>query len=256
MWTPDVYEGAPTSVTAFFAVAPKIAALGLFMRVMMVPFAGMLADWRQVVIALSVLSMVLGALAAINQTNIKRLMAYSSIGHVGYALIGLAAGGRAGVTAVLVYLTIYLFMAIGTFACILSMRRQGNMVEGIDDFAGLGKTNPKMALAMLIFMFSMAGIPPLAGFFGKLYIFMAAIEAKLVTLAVIGVVASVVGAYYYVRIVKVMYFDEALEPFDRPIGKGVAAVLTVTAVVTVLFFLVLSPVVSVADVAAATLLWK
>lgn len=256
MWTPDVYEGAPTSVTAFFAVAPKIAALGLFMRVMMVPFAGMLADWRQVVVALSVLSMVLGALAAINQTNIKRLMAYSSIGHVGYALIGLAAGGRAGVTAVLVYLTIYLFMAIGTFACILSMRRQGNMVEGIDDFAGLGKTNPKMALAMLIFMFSMAGIPPLAGFFGKLYIFMAAIEAKLVTLAVIGVVASVVGAYYYVRIVKVMYFDEATEPFDRPIGKGVAAVLAVTAVVTVLFFLVLSPVVSVADVAAATLLWK
>jgi NADH-quinone oxidoreductase subunit N len=256
MWTPDVYEGAPTSVTAFFAVAPKIAAIGLFLRVMTVPFNSMLADWRQVIVVISILSMVLGALAAINQTNIKRLMAYSSIGHVGYALIGLAAGGRSGVTAVLVYMTIYLFMNMGTFACILSMRRQGTMVEGIDDLAGLGKSNPKMALALLIFMFSLAGIPPLAGFFGKLYVFMAAIEANLVTLAIIGVVASVVGAYYYLRIVKVMYFDEALEPFDRPIGKGVAAVLTVTALITVLFFLVLSPVVSVADVAASTLLWK
>jgi NADH-quinone oxidoreductase subunit N len=256
MWTPDVYEGAPTPVTAFFSVAPKIAALGLFLRVMTVPFGSMLADWRQIIVFISILSMVLGALAAINQTNIKRLMAYSSIGHVGYALIGLAAGGRTGVTAVLVYLTIYLFMNVGTFACILAMRRRGAMVEGIDDLAGLGKTNPKMALALLIFMFSMAGIPPLAGFFGKLYIFLAAIEAHLVTLAVIGVVASVAGAYYYLRIVKVMYFDDALEPFDRPIGKALAAVLTVTAVVTLLFFLVLSPVVSVADVAAATLLWK
>jgi len=254
MWTPDVYEGAPTSVTAFFAVAPKIAAIGLFLRVMMGPFQGMLADWRQVIVFISILSMVLGALAAINQTNIKRLMAYSSIGHVGYALIGLAAGGRAGVTAVLVYMTIYLFMNVGTFACILSMRRQGNMVEGIADLAGLGKTNPKMALALLIFMFSMAGIPPLAGFFGKLYIFMAAIEAKLVTLAIIGVVASVVGAFYYVRIVKIMYFDEAAEPFDTPIGKAVAGVLAVTAIVTVLFFIGMSPVVEVADAAAASLM--
>jgi NADH-quinone oxidoreductase subunit N len=256
MWTPDVYEGAPTSVTAFFAVAPKIAAIGLFLRVMIGPFDGMIADWRQVIVVISMLSMVLGALAAINQTNIKRLMAYSSIGHVGYALMGLAAGGRAGVTAVLVYMTIYLVMNIGTFACILSMRRQGSMVEGIDDLAGLGKTNPRMALALLIFMFSMAGIPPLAGFFGKLYVFMAAIQAGLVTLAVVGVVASVVGAYYYVRIVKVMYFDEAGEAFDTPIGKGIAAVLTVTAVVTLLFFVGLSPVVDIADAAAASLLQR
>jgi NADH-quinone oxidoreductase subunit N len=254
MWTPDVYEGAPTPVTAFFSVAPKIAALGLFLRVMIGPFDGMIAEWRQVIVFISVLSMVLGALAAISQTNIKRLMAYSSIGHVGYALIGLAAGNRAGVTAVLVYMTIYLFMNIGTFACILAMRRQGSMVEGIDDFAGLGKTNPKMALAMLIFMFSLAGIPPLGGFFGKLYVFMAAIQAGLVTLAIIGVVTSVVGAYYYVRIVKIMYFDDAADSFDKPIGKGLGAVLAVTAVVTLLFFVGLSPVVEVADAAAASLL--
>jgi NADH-quinone oxidoreductase subunit N len=254
MWTPDVYEGAPTSVTAFFAVAPKIAAIGLFLRVMMGPFEGMLDEWRQVIVFISILSMVLGALAAINQTNIKRLMAYSSIGHVGYALIGLAAGGQSGVTAVLVYMTIYLFMNVGTFACILSMRRQGNMVEGIADLAGLGKTNPKMALALLIFMFSMAGIPPLAGFFGKLYVFMAAIEAQLIALAVIGVVASVVGAFYYVRIVKIMYFDEAAEPFDTPIGKAVAGVLAVTAIVTLLFFVGMSPVVEVANAAAASLM--
>jgi NADH-quinone oxidoreductase subunit N len=254
MWTPDVYEGAPTSVTAFFAVAPKIAAIGLFLRVMMGPFADMISDWRQVVVFLSVLSMVLGALAAINQTNIKRLMAYSSIGHVGYALIGLAAGGQGGTTAVLVYMTIYLFMNVGTFACILCMRRNGTMVEGIDDLSGLGKSNPKMALALLIFMFSMAGIPPLAGFFGKLYVFLAAIEAQLYTLAIIGVVASVVGAFYYLRIVKIMYFDEATEPLDTTIGKGLAAVLSVTAVVTVVFFIGMSPVVEIADAAAASLL--
>jgi len=256
MWTPDVYEGAPTSVTAFFAVAPKIAAIGLFLRVMVVPFEGMFSDWRQIIVFISILSMVLGALAAINQTNIKRLMAYSSIGHVGYALIGFAAGGRSGVTAVLVYMTIYLFMNVGTFACILSMRRQGSMVENISDLGGLGKTNPKMALALLIFMFSMAGIPPLAGFFGKLYIFIAAIEAQLVTLAIIGVVASVVGAFYYLRIVKIMYFDEAAEPFDMPIGKAVSGVLAVTAVITVLFFIGMSPVVEIADAAAASLLQK
>jgi NADH-quinone oxidoreductase subunit N len=254
MWTPDVYEGAPTAVTAFFAVAPKIAAIGLFLRVMMGPFADMIGDWRQVVVFISILSMALGALAAINQTNIKRLMAYSSIGHVGYALIGLAAGGQSGATAVMVYMTIYLFMNIGTFACILCMRRGGTMVEGISDLAGLGKTNPRMALALLIFMFSMAGIPPLAGFFGKLYVFMAAIEAGLVALAIIGVVTSVIGAFYYLRIVKVMYFDEATEPLDMAMGKAIATVLVVTAVITVVFFIGMSPVVDVADAAAASLL--
>jgi NADH-quinone oxidoreductase subunit N len=232
---------------------PKIAAIALLLRVMVGPFDAMLDEWRQIIVFVSILSMILGALAAINQSNIKRLMAYSSIGHVGYALIGLAAGGRDGITAVLVYMTIYLVMTMGTFACILSMRQKGEMVETIDSLAGLGKSNPPMALAFLIFMFSMAGIPPLAGFFGKLYIFMAAIQSGLVALAIIGVVTSVFGAFYYVRIVKVMYFDDATEPLERPIGKGVSVVLAVTAVVTVLFFIGLSPVLEIADAAAASL---
>jgi NADH-quinone oxidoreductase subunit N len=208
MWTPDVYEGAPTPVTAFFSVAPKIAAMALFVRVMVGPFGGLLGEWRQVIWFISVASMLLGAFAAINQKNIKRLMAYSSIGHVGYALIGLAAGTATGVRGILVYFAIYLFMNIGTFAVILCMRRNGKLVEGIDDLAGLSRTQPGLALALAIFMFSMAGIPPLAGFFAKIYVFLAAIDAGLYTLAVIGVLASVVGAYYYLRIVKLMYFDE------------------------------------------------
>ncbi|MCG8547162.1 MAG: NADH-quinone oxidoreductase subunit NuoN, partial [Alphaproteobacteria bacterium] len=254
MWTPDVYEGAPTSVTAFFAVAPKIAAIALFLRVMLGPFEPLLDEWRQIIVFISILSMVLGAFAAINQTNIKRLMAYSSIGHIGYALIGLAAGGLEGVTAVLVYMAIYLIMNMGAFGCILSMRHKDGAVEGISDLAGLAKTNPQMALALMIFMFSMAGIPPLAGFFGKLYIFMAAIEAGLIALAVIGVVSSVVAAFYYVRIVKVMYFDEPAEAFERPVGKGITAVISVTAVITALFFIGLAPVVDIATAAAGTLL--
>ncbi len=254
MWTPDVYEGAPTPVTAFFAVAPKIAAIALFLRVMMGPFEGLIAEWQQIIVFVSILSMALGAFAAINQRNIKRLMAYSSIGHVGYALIGLAAGGKEGVTAVLVYMTIYLVMTTGTFACILCMRRKGEMVETIDDLGGLSKTQPKLALALLVFMFSMAGIPPLAGFFGKLYIFMAAINAGLYALAIIGVIASVVGAFYYVRIVRIAYFDDALEAFEQPIGKALTAVLAVTAIVTAVFFIGLSPVLDVAEAAALSLL--
>jgi NADH-quinone oxidoreductase subunit N len=253
MWTPDVYEGAPTPVTAFFSVAPKIAAMALFVRVMVGPFHGVLADWRQVIWAISVASMVLGALAAINQRNIKRLMAYSSIGHVGYALIGLAAGTAVGVRGILIYLTIYLFMNVGTFAVILSMRRNGKMVEEIADLAGLSRTQPAMALALGIFMFSLAGIPPLAGFFAKLYIFMAAIDAGLPVLAVIGVVASVVGAYYYVRIVKLMYFDEPVGAFDRPIGIEIQTVLVIAAVVIMFFFIVPWPIVSGADAASSVL---
>ena len=179
MWTPDVYEGAPTPVTAFFAVAPKIAALALFLRVMIGPFGGLIEHWQQIIVLVSILSMALGAFAAINQRNIKRLMAYSSIGHVGYALVGLAAGTEIGVRGVLIYLSIYLVMNIGTFACILCMRRGGRMVEEIDDLAGLGKTHPLLAATLVVFMFSLAGIPPLAGFFGKLYVFLAAIESGL-----------------------------------------------------------------------------
>jgi NADH-quinone oxidoreductase subunit N len=256
MWTPDVYEGAPTPVTAFFAVAPKMAAIALFMRFLIEPFGGMLTEWRQIIVFLSVASMALGAVAAIAQTNIKRLMAYSSIGHIGYALIGVAAATPSGIRGVLVYMAIYLFMNLGTFAVILCMKRQGRMVENIDDLAGLSRSQPGLALGLAIFMFAMAGIPPTAGFFSKLYVFLAAIDAHLNGLAIIGVVASVVGAFYYLRIVKVMYFDEPVGAFDRPIAGELKAVLLVTAVVTMFFFLLPDPVVGSAEAAAASLFLK
>ena len=253
MWTPDVYEGAPTPVTAFFAVAPKIAALALFIRVMIGPFGDLVAQWQQIIVFISIASMALGAFAAVYQTNIKRLMAYSSIGHMGYALVGLAAGTELGVRGVLIYTAIYLFMNIGTFACILCMRQQGRMVEGINDLAGLSKTKPMMALALAIFMFSMAGIPPLAGFFGKLYVFLAAIEAELYTLAVLGVLSSVVGAFYYLRIVKLMYFDEPADSFDRIASGEMTAILSVTGAFILLFFVLPSPILNTAAAAAASL---
>jgi NADH-quinone oxidoreductase subunit N len=254
MWTPDVYEGAPTPVTAFFSIAPKIAAVGLLVRVVAGPFGAMGAEWRQIIVLLSIASMVLGAFAAIGQKNIKRLMAYSSIGHVGYALVGLAAGGQSGLRGVLVYMAIYLFMNAGTFACILSMRRpDGKSVEGIDDLAGLGRRDPGMALALAIFMFSMAGIPPLAGFFGKLYVFLAAVEQGLWPLAIIGVLSSVVSAFYYLRIVKVMYFDAPAGEFGaRP--ASLSFVMAGSAAFTLLFFVAPSPLVGAAQAAAAALL--
>jgi NADH-quinone oxidoreductase subunit N len=230
MWTPDVYEGAPTPVTAFFAVAPKIAAMALLLRVMLGPFGDLVEEWRQIVWAISVGSMVLGALAAIAQTNIKRLMAYSSIGHVGYALMGLAAGTEQGAGAVMLYLAIYLVMNVGTFACILSMKVNDRMVENISDLAGLSKARPGMAFAMMLFMFSLAGIPPLAGFFGKFFVFAAAIDQGLIYLAIIGALASVISAFYYLRIIKVMYFDEGeevIDPVEPPIIRAVLAVSSV-----------------------------
>jgi len=253
MWVPDVYEGAPTPVTAFFAVAPKMAAIALFMRFMIEPFGGMLAEWRQVIVFLSIASMILGSVAAIAQTSIKRLMAYSSIGHIGYALIGLAVATPAGIRGVIVYMAIYLFMNVGTFAVILCMKQQGKMLEGINDLAGLSRSQPGLALALAIFMFAMAGIPPTAGFFSKLYIFLAAIDAHLNALAVIGVVTSVVGAFYYLRIVKVMYFDDPAGAFDRPIAVELKAVLVVTAIVTLFFFLLPDPLAGSAEAAAASL---
>ncbi|HVB17576.1 MAG TPA: NADH-quinone oxidoreductase subunit NuoN [Stellaceae bacterium] len=253
MWTPDVYEGAPTPVTAFFSVAPKIAAIALFVRVLVEPFGGILVEWRQIIVFLSVASMVVGAVAAIAQTNIKRLMAYSSIGNVGYALIGLAAATPSGVRGILVYMAIYLFMNLGTWSVILCMRRNGKMLEGIADLSGLGRTQPGLALALGIFMFALAGIPPTAGFFGKLYVFLAAIDANLIGLAVIGVVTSVVGAFYYLRIVKVMYFDEPVGAFDRPIAPELKWVLVVTAVLTMFFILLPNPIVGGAETAAASL---
>jgi len=253
MWTPDVYEGAPTSVTAFFAIAPKIAAMVLFARVLLEPFGPLAAEWQQVIWFISVASMILGSFAAIVQTNIKRLMAYSSIGHMGFVLVGLAAGNEQGATGMLVYLTIYLFMNIGTFGCILAMRRQGQMVEDIGSLAGLSKTNPMMAAALAIFMFSMAGIPPLGGFFAKFFVFRAAIDAELYVLAVIGLLASVVGAFYYLRIIKIMYFDEPAEAFDSAPGREISTIVAVTAIVTVFFFIGLAPVLTGAEAAASVL---
>jgi len=251
MWAPDVYEGAPTPVTAFFAAAPKVAAMALFLRVLLGPFHEMLAQWDQIIVFISIASMVLGAFAAIGQKNIKRLIAYSSIGHIGYAMVGLAAGTPEGIRGVLIYLAIYMVMSLGTFACILAMRRRGQMLEKIDDLAGLSKTNPAIALALAIFMFSMAGIPPLAGFFGKLYVFLAAIEEGMYALAIIGVLTSAVGAYYYIRIVKVMYFDKPVDSFDKPIGAELTTVLLGTGVITLFFFVYPTPVLEGAQAAAA-----
>lgn len=254
MWTPDVYEGAPTSVTAFFAIAPKIAALALMTRVFMGPLGGLVDEWRQVVVALSIASMTLGAVAAIAQTNIKRMLAYSSIGHMGFALVGLAAANAAGVKAVMIYAALYMAASIGAFAVVLMMKQKDRMVEQISDLAGLGAKQPMLALAMTIMMFSMAGIPPLAGFFGKLFIFQAAIDAQLYTLAVIGVIASVIGAYYYLRIIKVMYFDEAPEDgLDMAADKGLNTLLTLSTLVVVFFILIPGPLLTVAEAGAASL---
>ncbi len=231
MWAPDVYEGAPTPVTSFFATAPKIAALALFVRVMMGPFADMIGEWQQVVIFLSVASMLVGAFVALMQTNIKRLMAYSSIGHVGYALMAIVIGTSAGVEALMVYLVFYLTMTIGTFGAILSMRHSDGMVEDINDLAGLSTNNLPLAISIAIFMFSLAGIPLLAGFFGKYYVFLAVVEAGFVPLAVIGVVTSVVGAFYYLRIIKIMFFDDAAVSFEKMESRSLNWVIGVTALI-------------------------
>jgi NADH-quinone oxidoreductase subunit N len=250
MWTPDVYEGAPTPVTAFFATAPKVAAIALMMHVLIGPFGDMAAQWQQVIWVVSAGSMILGGFAAIGQRNIKRLMAYSSIGHVGYALMGLAVANDVGFRGVLVYMAIYVVMNLGTFAVIVSMRRNGRATENIEDLAGLGRTDPAMALWMAVFMFSMAGIPPLAGFFGKLYVFLAAVQAGFWTLAVIGILTSVVASFYYLRIIKVMYFDAPAGAFDtRP--AGVTVVMAATGLLTLLFFLFPASLIGAAQVAVS-----
>jgi NADH-quinone oxidoreductase subunit N len=252
MWTPDVYEGAPTPITAFFAAAPKVAGIAMFVRTTIVAFPGMLTQWQQIVVFVAIASMALGSFAAIGQRNIKRLMAYSSIGHMGFALVGLAAGTAEGVQGVLVYMAIYVTMTLGAFACILSMRRDGQMVENIADLAGLARTKPAMAFFFAMLLFSLAGIPPLAGFFAKFYVFLAAIKAGLFTLAVIGVVTSVVGAYYYLAIVKTMYFDEPAKAFE-PMPHELKAVLAVTGLFNLLFFAYPGPLIEAADAAAKSL---
>jgi NADH-quinone oxidoreductase subunit N len=252
MWTPDVYEGAPTPVTAFFAAAPKVAGIAMFVRAAVAAFPSITTEWQQIVVFVSIASMALGSFAAIGQRNIKRLMAYSSIGHMGFALIGLAAGTSEGVQGVLVYIAIYVTMTLGVFAVILSMRRLAGMVETVDQLAGLARTRPTVAFFMAMLLFSMAGIPPLAGFFAKFYVFAAAIKAGLYVLAVIGVVTSVIGAYYYLAIIKTMYFDEPAADFvEMPYELG--AVLVVCGLFNILFVVYPGLLVGVASAAAHSL---
>ncbi len=253
MWTPDVYEGAPTPVTAFFATAPKVAAMGLFARVVHDAFGSVVSDWQQILALLSVASMFLGAIAAIGQRDIKRLMAYSSIAHMGYALMGLAAGTAFGVQAMLVYMAIYVTMNVGTFAFILSMERDGQQVTDIASLNLLSKSSPGRALAMLILLFSLAGVPPLVGFFGKYYVLLAAVEADMAWLAVAGVIASVIGAFYYLRIVYLMYFGEEMDPLDANPSPVLGAVLAISATIMVVGVINLFGVEALAEAAAATL---
>ncbi|HVV61533.1 MAG TPA: NADH-quinone oxidoreductase subunit NuoN [Pseudolabrys sp.] len=252
MWTPDVYEGAPTPVTAFFAAAPKVAGMAMFVRAAVVAFPGITHQWQQIIVFVAIASMALGSFAAIGQRNFKRLLAYSSIGHMGFALVGLAAGTAQGVQGVLVYMAIYVAMTLGTFAVVLSMRRDGKLVENIDDLAGLSRTHPTMAFFLAMLLFSLAGIPPLAGFFAKFYVFLAAINAGLYTLAVIGVLTSVVGAYYYLAIVKIMYFDEAAGGFQR-MPATLRFVLALAGLANILFFAYPAPLLNAATAAANSL---
>ena len=254
MWTPDVYEGAPTPVTAYFATAAKVAALCLFLRAILTPFPDLIHQWRQIIVFISVLSMALGAIAALGQKNIKRLMAYSSIGHMGYALLGLAAGTALGARGVLIYLAIYVFTNLGVFAAIQAMQRKGKPVENISDLAGLARNDIKLASVFALLFLSLAGLPPLAGFFAKFYVFLAAIQAGLVIPAVIGVLASAIGLVYYLRLVKVMFFDEPVDAFDPVSGMGSKAILVISSVVALFFILAASPVITAADAAAKALL--
>jgi NADH-quinone oxidoreductase subunit N len=251
MWTPDVYEGSATPVTAFFASAPKVAAMALLVRVVLGAFPGIAAQWQQIITFVAIASMLLGAFAAIGQTNIKRLMAYSSIANIGFALVGLAANSVQGTQAVLIYMAIYIVMTLGTFACILAMRRNEQSVEQIDELAGLARTNLPMAMGLMILMFSLAGIPPLIGFFAKYYVFLAAVQAGLYALAVIGVLASVVGAYYYLRIIKLMFFDEARDPF-QPVRLAHSIVIAAAALLMLVGVVGLGPFVDAALAAAQT----
>jgi len=253
MWTPDVYEGAPTPVTAFFATAPKLAAMALFGRVMFDAFGHAVGDWQQIVALMALLSMFLGSIAAIGQRDIKRLMAYSSIGHMGFALLGLAAGSAYGVQAMLVYMGIYLTMNVGTFAFIMSMQRDGTPVTDIAALNQYAKGEPVKALAMLVLLFSLAGVPPMVGFFGKLYVLNAAVQADMVWLAVAGVIASVIGAFYYLRIVYYMYFGEAEQTLETPMSPAAWVMLVGAAAAMVLGVINLFGVESAAAAAAAAL---
>ena len=242
MWTPDVYEGSPTPVTGFFAAAPKFAAMALIARLLVGPFGDITTQWQQVIIVLAVLSMFVGAIGALTQTNIKRLMAYSSIANMGYALVALSAGTEAGVKGMLIFMSIYTITVIGIFACILQMRIRNGMVEQISDLAGLSKTNRGLAIVLTIFMFSVMGIPPLLGFFGKFFAFVPAMQAGLTWLVVLALVASVIGAFYYLRLVKIMWGDESEQEFvEAP--KTLRGLTVISALLV--FPLLLLPMVSI-----------
>ena len=234
MWTPDVYQGAPTPITAFFAVAPKIAAIALFLRVMMGPFGGISGQWQQIIVVISIASMTYGAISAIRQSSIKRLMAYSSIANMGFALVGLAAGSVEGSAASLTYTIIYAINSLGLFAVILMMRRGEHPLDGITAFAGLSRVRPGVAFAMTILLLSITGIPPFGGFWGKWLVFQAALAQGMVVLTVIGLLASVIAAFYYLRIIKLMYFDEAVETLDKMEEPGLRIVAWFFAIITVL----------------------
>ncbi|WMT88686.1 NADH-quinone oxidoreductase subunit NuoN [Pelagibacterium sp. 26DY04] len=240
MWTPDVYEGAPTPVTAFFASAPKVAAMALLIRIVFDAFEPIASDWQQVVIFISIASMVLASFAAIGQNNLKRLLAYSSIGHVGFALVGLSAGSLVGVEGVAIYMAIYLTMTIGTFACILALKNEDGYVETIDDLAGLAKSRPFVAGILALFMFSLVGLPPFAGFFAKWQVFLAAMEAQLFVLAVIGMLASAVSAFYYLRVIKVMYFDEPTAAYAVP-AVELRVVIALTGFLILTYYVTVGP---------------
>ena len=237
MWTPDVYEGAPTSVTSFFALVPKIAAIAVFIRFLYVPFVNVINHWQTIIIFLSIASMLLGAFAAIGQHNIKRLMAYSSIGHIGYVLAGLATASNEGIQSAILYLSIYLIMNLGAFGCILMMKRNNIYYESIKDLSGLSKNHPTLAFAFLIILFSLAGIPPLAGFFAKFYIFMSVIENNMYMLAVIGLLTTVVSSFYYLRIIKVIYFDNPQQPFDKSYDWGIKITLFLSSAIILIYFI-------------------
>ena len=237
MWAPDVYEGSPTSVTLFFTMVPKIAALTVFIRFLYIPFLNLIDQWQTILIFLSIASMLFGAIAAIGQTNLKRLIAYSSIGHVGYTLAGVATGSNEGIQSSVIYISIYVLMNLGLFSCLLMMKRNNEYYEKIDDLAGLSKNHPLLSISLLIILFSLAGIPPLAGFFAKFYIFKAVIEQSMYFLAIVGLLSTVIAAFYYLRIIKIIYFDEEKEKYDRDHSFWLKFSLSVSTVFILLYFI-------------------
>ena len=237
MWTPDVYEGAPTSITSFFAVVPKVAGLAILIKFMLIPFGNILLEWQTIIIFISIASMILGAVAAIAQKNIKRLLAYSSIGHIGYALAGVATGAITGYQSAVIYISIYVVMNIGAFSCLYLMKQDGNYKENISDLSGISKKHPILAISFLIILFSLAGIPPLGGFFAKFYIFTSVIEQRMYTLAIIGLLTTVVSAFYYLKIIKTIYFDESAVIFDTTKNKFAQFSILVSCSILITFFL-------------------